>query len=37
MDVLVRSQFNRVVQSYIGKRIMRVVPSECVKQSYKYN
>ena len=33
MDVLVRSQLNRVVQSYIGKQIMRVVPSECVKQS----
>jgi len=33
MDILVRSQFNRVVQSYIGKHIMRVVPSECIKQS----
>ncbi len=32
MDVLVRSQLNSVVQSYIGKRIMIVVPSECVKQ-----
>lgn len=33
MDVLVRSQFNRVVQSHIGKQIMIVVPSQCVKQS----
>ena len=33
MDVLVRSQLNRVVQLYIGKQIMIVVPSECVKQS----
>ena len=33
MDVLVRSQLNRVVQSYIGKHIMIVVLSECVKQS----
>lgn len=32
MDVLVRSQFNSVVQSYIGKQIMIVVPSQCVKQ-----
>ena len=32
MDVLVRSQLNSVVQSYIGKQIMIVVPSECVKQ-----
>ena len=32
MDVLVRSQLNSVVQSYIGKRIMIVVPSQCVKQ-----
>lgn len=32
MDVLVRSQFNSVIQSYIGKQIMIVVPSQCVKQ-----
>ena len=32
MDVLVRSQLNGVVQPYIGKRIMIVVPSQCVKQ-----
>jgi hypothetical protein len=32
MDVLVRSQLNSVVQSYIGKLIMIVVPSQCVKQ-----
>lgn len=33
MDVLVRSQLNSVVQSYIGKRIMIVVSSQwCVKQ-----
>ena len=32
MDVLVRSQLNSVVQSYIGKQIMIVVPSQCVKQ-----
>ena len=32
MDVLVRSQLNSVVQSYIGKHIMIVVPSKCVKQ-----
>ena len=32
MDVLVRSQLNSVVQSYIGKHIMIVVPSQCVKQ-----
>ena len=32
MDVLVRSQLNSVVQSYIGKRIMIVVPIQCVKQ-----
>ena len=32
MDVLVRSQLNSVVQSYIGKHIMMVVPSQCVKQ-----
>ena len=32
MDVLVESQLNSVVQSYIGKRIMIVVPSQCVKQ-----
>ena len=31
MDILVRSQLNRVVQSYIGKQIMIVVSSECVK------
>ena len=32
MDVLGRSQLNSVVQSYIGKHIMIVVPSQCVKQ-----
>lgn len=32
MDVLVKSQLNSVVKSYIGKRIMVVVPSQCVKQ-----
>ena len=32
MDVLVRSQLNSVVQSYIGKHIMIVVPNQCVKQ-----
>lgn len=32
MDVLVRSQLNSVVQSYISKQIMIVVPSQCVKQ-----
>lgn len=32
MDVLVRSQLNSIVQSYIGKQIMIVVPSQCVKQ-----
>lgn len=32
MNVLVRSQLNGVVQSYIGKQIMIVVPSQCVKQ-----
>ena len=32
MGVLVRSQLNSVVQSYIGKKIMIVVPSQCVKQ-----
>ena len=32
MDVLVRFQLNSVVQSYIGKRIMIVVPIQCVKQ-----
>ena len=32
MDVLVRSQLNSVVQSYIGKHIMIVVPSQCVKK-----
>lgn len=31
MDVLVRSQLNSIVQSYIGKQIMIVVPSHCVK------
>ena len=34
MDVLVRSQFNSVVQSYIGKQIMIVVPSQYVKQGF---
>ena len=32
MDVLVRSQLNSVVQSYIGKQLMIVVPSKCGKQ-----
>lgn len=32
MDVLVRSQLNSVVQSYIGKQIMIVVPSQYVPQ-----
>lgn len=32
MDVLVRSQLNSIVQSYIGKQIMIVVPSQWVKQ-----
>ncbi len=32
MDVLVRSQLNSVVQAYIGKQIMIVVPSQCVRQ-----
>ena len=32
MDVLVSSQLNSVVQSYIGKRIMIVVPSQSVEQ-----
>lgn len=32
MNVLVRSQLNSVVQSYIGKQIMIAVPSQCVKQ-----
>lgn len=32
MDVLVRPQLNSVVQSYIGKQLMIVVPSQCVKQ-----
>lgn len=32
MDVLVRSQLNRVVQLYIGKQIMIVVPSQYVPQ-----
>ena len=32
MDVLVRSQLNSVVQSYIGKQIMIVMPSQCIKQ-----
>ena len=32
MDVLVRSQLNSVVKSHIGKHIMIVVPSQCVKQ-----
>lgn len=32
MDVLVRTQLNSVVQSYIGKHIMIVVPSQCIKQ-----
>lgn len=34
MDVLVRSQLNSVVQSYIGKQIMIVVPSQYVKQGF---
>ena len=32
MDVLVRSQLNSVVQSYIGKQIMIVGPNGCVEQ-----
>ena len=32
MDVLVRSQLNSVIQSYIGKQIMIVVPSQYVLQ-----
>ena len=32
MNVLVRSQLNGVVQSYIGKQLMIVVPSQCVTQ-----
>ena len=32
MDVLVRSQLNSVVQSYIGKQIMIVMPSQWGKQ-----
>lgn len=32
MDVLVRSQLNSVVQAYIGKQIMIVVPSQYVPQ-----
>lgn len=32
MDVLVRSQLNSVIQSYIGKQIMIVVPSQYVPQ-----
>ena len=32
MDVLVRSQLNSVVQSYIGKQLMIVVPCQCVRQ-----
>ena len=32
MDVLVRSQLNIIVQPYIGKQIMIVVPSQCIKQ-----
>lgn len=32
MDVLVRSQLNSVVQAYIAKQIMIVVPIQCVKQ-----
>jgi len=32
MDILVRSQLNSVVQSYIGKQIIIVVPSQIVKQ-----
>lgn len=32
MDVSIRSQLNSVVQSYIGKQIMIVVPSQCVEQ-----
>ena len=31
MDVLVRSQLNSIVQSYIGKQIMIVVPSQSLK------
>lgn len=32
MDVLVKSQLNSVAQSYIGKRIMIVVPSQSIGQ-----
>ena len=32
MDVLGRSQLNSIVQSYIGKRIMIVVPSQSIGQ-----
>lgn len=32
MDVLVRSQLNSVVQSYIGKQLMIAVPCQCVRQ-----
>lgn len=32
MDVLVKSQLNYVVQSYIGKQIMIVVPSQSIGQ-----
>lgn len=32
MDALVRSQHNYVVQSYIGKQIMIVVPSQPIGQ-----
>lgn len=32
MDVLVESQLNSIVQSYIGKRIMIVVPSQSIGQ-----
>lgn len=32
MDVLVRSQLNSIVSSYIGKRIMIVVPSQSVEK-----
>jgi len=31
MYILVRSPLNGVVQSYIGKQIMIVLPSQCVK------
>ena len=32
MDVLVSSQLNSVIQSYIGKHIMIVVPSQPIGQ-----